>query len=209
MRIVAFYKDKGGVGSTTAVANVAAEVAHRGQRVAALDLDPAGHLLAWSRLGAGVLSKVVEQGDPDPQALRSRLDALRRERIDMVLLDCAPSASDAALAAVLLSGLVVVPATPSALDVVALRQTTRLLRRVRRGGRPSIALLPSRVTATAMGRDLAAVLASEGLPVLPAIAQRAEVAKATVRGLTVVEAFPSSASADAVRALTSALEELI
>ncbi len=44
MRVVAMINQKGGVGKTTTVANLAAALAARGQRILAIDLDPQSHL---------------------------------------------------------------------------------------------------------------------------------------------------------------------
>ncbi len=44
MRKIAILNQKGGVGKTTTVVNVAAALAHKGQRVMVVDLDPQAHL---------------------------------------------------------------------------------------------------------------------------------------------------------------------
>jgi len=208
MRTIAFFKNKGGAGATTAVANLAAEIDHMGKRVWCLDLDPARHLAAWANLGEGLLSRVVQGFDGEPVALKERLAELRQAKTDLVLLDCPPGYLDAGLAAVLLADLAVIPSTPSPLDLLALRDAVRLVRAVRRGGRPVLALLPARVTPTGLGRDLVEALGAEGLPVLPPIRQRVEVAKASMDGMTCREVARSSASTAEFTALARAILEI-
>jgi len=94
MRTVAVSRTKGGVGATSITANLAAELAHRGRRVAALDADPQRSLAAWAGLGTGVLAGIVEPIEAD--ALDGRLDELKRTA-DVVLIDCPPAFVDAGL----------------------------------------------------------------------------------------------------------------
>ncbi len=47
MQIVAVINYKGGVGKTTATANLAAELAWRGHKILVLDLDPQASLTQW------------------------------------------------------------------------------------------------------------------------------------------------------------------
>jgi chromosome partitioning protein len=44
MHVIAVTQQKGGVGKTTSVANIAAALAERGERVLAVDCDPQGSL---------------------------------------------------------------------------------------------------------------------------------------------------------------------
>lgn len=74
-------------------------------------------------------------------------------------------------------------------------------------GRQRIALIPSRVTATGLGRELHDALRKIGEQVLPAIGQRVAVAASALDGKTVGEFAASSTSAEEFRALARAVEK--
>ena len=57
-RVIAVANRKGGVGKTTTVVNVAAELGSRGRRVLVVDLDTQGH----ASLGLGVVARHAEPG---------------------------------------------------------------------------------------------------------------------------------------------------
>ena len=200
--MIAACKLKGGVGATSIVANLAGELIALGRRVVVLDCDPQRSLASWAGLGSGVLSSIVETADAsDPVSFKARVDAAL-SAADHVLIDAPPGFTDAGLVA----DLVLIPSGPSPLDLLATREAVRLVRESRTGGRPRIGLIPSRATATALGRELLGELRGIGEPVLPAIGQRVVVATSAIDGLTVGEFARSSAAAGEFRALARAVE---
>jgi chromosome partitioning protein len=210
MAVIAAAKLKGGVGATSIVANVAGELAALGRRIVVLDADPQRSLTSWAGLGSGVLSRIVEAADAnDPVAFKARVDAARRGA-DHVLIDAPPGFTDAGLVVALVADLVLVPSGPSPLDLLATREAIKLVRESRaKDGRPRIALIPSRVTATGLGRELLAALRGIGEQVLPAIGQRVVVAASALDGKTVGEFSGSSAAAEEFRALARAVEKAV
>ena len=208
MAVIAAAKLKGGVGATSIVANVAGELAGRGRRVVVLDADPQRSLTSWGGLGSGVLSRIVQAADAsDPAAFKARVDAAKRAADD-VLIDAPPGFTDAGLVVALVADLVLIPSGPSPLDLLATREAVRLVREARgKDGRPRIALIPSRVTATGLGRELQDALRRIGEQVLPAIGQRVAVAASALDGKTVGEFAGTSTAADEFRALARAVEK--
>ena len=106
MAIIAIIQQKGGVGKSTITANLAGELVSFGRSVKVLDLDPQQSLANWSKLGDGLLGKIVEAlAINSPQAFRAKVSSLSNNA-ERVLLDCPPGLPDAGIMAALLADLV-------------------------------------------------------------------------------------------------------
>jgi chromosome partitioning protein len=147
-----------------------------------------------------------------PRQFRAAVDAAAA-RASRVLIDTPPGFADPALLAALCADLVLLPAGPSPLDIMAARDALALAREARqqRGGdRPIIRFVPSKVVArTTLGRDLPDSLADLGEPALPGIGQRTIAAEAALSGLTVREAAMGSACQVEFAALAAAVEKVL
>jgi chromosome partitioning protein len=211
--IIAVTGRKGGIGKSTITANLAAELAAHGQRVAILDTDPQQSLVAWAHLGTGFLATCVTAIETThPERFQAAVHAAALAATH-VLIDTPPGFADPALLAALLADVVLLPAGPSPLDMLAAREAlalTRDARRQRGGTKPVIRFVPSKVQAhTTLSRDLIVSLAGFGEAVLPAIGQRVAVAEAALHGLTVREHVPNSVAHTEFMALAHAVEEIL
>jgi chromosome partitioning protein len=208
MAIIAVAGRKGGVGKSTIVGNLAAELAALGSRVIVLDADPQHSLAAWAAQGEGILSRCVEKvkgGDAKARAAE--------KAADLVLIDTPPGLPETAYQAALVADLFLLPCGPSPLDLFSLKETLSLALRARaerRSKRPRIRFVPSKVLMnTNLGRDLSASLEEMGRKVLPPIGQRVVVAEAVMRGLTVFEYAPNSISRMEFRKLAKVLHKIV
>ncbi len=212
MSVIAITGRKGGIGKSTITANLAAELLARSLSVVVLDADPQRSLVAWAGLGDGVLRVLVQSVDAmHPRQFRAAVDAAAG-RASRVLIDTPPGFADPALLAALCADLVLLPAGPSPLDIMAARDALALAREAqaqRGGGKPLIRFVPSKVTRTTLGRDLAESLADLGEAALPGIGQRTIAAEAALSGLTVREAAMGSACQEEFAALAAAVEEVL
>lgn len=102
------------------------------------------------------------------------------------------------MVAALLSKLVLIPVTPSPLDIWAAEKAVELVREARkeRGGvLPRSALVPSRlITGTLLAREIHETLMRLGEPIAPPITQRVAVVEAAVAGTTLTRYAPRSAA---------------
>ena len=131
---------------------------------------------------------------------------------ERIIIDTPPGFTDPALLAGLLADLMLLPAGPSSLDIMAARDAIELGRQARKergDGKPVLRLVPSKVNNTRLGHELPSSLRELGEPVLPAIGQRAAVAEAALTGLTVREFARTSPAAEEFATLAKAIERAL
>lgn len=116
MIVIAVCNTKGGVGKTTLTAALAVRAARDSKRVALVDLDPQGSLVAWwTRRGKVDNPTIFEGADTASDAVES----LQQTGWDWVFIDTAPAFLQLIADAIEVADLVVIPIKPSALDLLA------------------------------------------------------------------------------------------
>ena len=130
-----------------------------------------------------------------------------------MILDCPPGLPDTGMMAALMADIVILPATPSPLDVIASKAALELIRDVqkqRARGRPLIAYAPSRIMQnTVLARDLEKTLAPTKENILPGITQRTAIAESVLMGLTLREYAPSSKGVKEFTDMATAIERMV
>ena len=187
--IIAAAQPKGGVGKTTLTISIAAELHRRGKTVALVDADPQRSACKWAE--PGKLKFPVYEISLTNQHVRN----WHREIIHVaanyhyVVVDTAPNVR-ALRASIGVSSLVLVPCTPSGLDLEAIVRALEIIDAARPGrqGFPSLIVVPNRVDArTLEGRQLVEELTGFGEVIGPPIGDRAAFVRAFSAGRSVAE----------------------
>jgi len=198
--ILALAQRKGGVGKTTLAVNIAGELCRRGLDVGLVDADPQRSACLWAELGQ--LSFDVHEmslRESVPQWAQS----IRELPHTHVIMDCAPH--DRILgAACALASLVLVPCTPSGLDLEAAAQTLSIVKAVRHRRRSDLGVIfvPNRVDSrTLEGRQLVDELTGFGESVGPSIGARSGFVRAFSAGLAIRDFDPFGLAATEITRL--------
>jgi chromosome partitioning protein len=178
--IIAVANLKGGTGKSTLAVNLACFAATAGERTLLVDADPQGTAAAWVEADDGdrpemLAVETLPLGDGDPDAWADQLFALAA-RYSRTVIDMPPQLDHGTDAVLYLADAMVIPVTPSAIDLRATAKTLSRVRQVQRSRdrRPACLLVPNRVDQrTAMGRTLQGALRDLDVQVAPPISQRA------------------------------------
>jgi chromosome partitioning protein len=201
--VITIAQQKGGAGKTTLAAHLAIAWAGQGHRVALVDIDPQGSLVAWHSLRAEWLGE--DRIGLDFAAItgwRTAAEVERRARDhDIIVIDNPPHAETEARLAIRAATLVVLPVQPSPMDVWATRPTLDLAAREKVTALLVLNRVPPRANLT---DSMLAKLAELGATVADArIGNRVALAAALADGLGISEAAPSSRAAAEIAAVAA------
>lgn len=197
MFTVAVLSQKGGTGKTTLTLHLAVASERAGRAAAVIDLDPQASAAGWKDTRAGETPAVV----PVPSSrLPQALEAARAGGAALTLIDTAPHATDAALAAAEASDLVLIPCRAGILDLRAIGTTARAVKLAGKKAYVILNAMPPR--APNVLADASAAVAVHGLQVAPVtLQQRAAYGHALTAGQTAQEYDPLGKAADEIAQL--------
>lgn len=202
MKVIAFLSQKGGAGKTTLAVHTAVAAHEAGLGVVLIDTDPQKSATVW---GEARQDDAPVVATADVSDLRRVLDAARRDRMGLAIVDAAPHAAPAAASIARAADLVAIPCRPTAFDLAAVEGAVRIAKAA--GVRAAFVLsaCPFRAPEIAETRD---ALGSYGLPVAPVeITERRAFARAVASGRAVTEFEADGKAAGEIRALWSWLQE--
>jgi chromosome partitioning protein len=213
-QIIASGNLKGGTGKTTIAVNLACALATRGLEVVLLDVDPQASAREWAR--SGLLPIRVEAAPPINLTGGGRWLARATElanRVDALVIDLPPVIVPAIASAMMIADLVVVPVTPSAVDVSPTEQVLRMIRiarESRRDGRPKALLVPNRTDpGGAYHEATRAAMGSLRERWAPAVRQHIDHVDAFALGSWTGRYAPNSEATADILALADAVEQTL
>ncbi|MGY4320304.1 AAA family ATPase [Bradyrhizobium sp. JR3.5] len=142
--VISVAQRKGGVGKTTLAVLLAAELDRRTGVVGLVDADSQASACHWAE--PGNLSFPVYQLDPETRPVAEWARLMRQIPHQIIVVDSAPN--DRVLGAVLaVANIVLMPCTPSGLDIEATARTIDIVREVRAARRTALRamIVPNRV----------------------------------------------------------------
>ncbi len=201
MRTICLLAQKGGTGKTTLCLHLAVLANELGRDAVILDIDPQGSSSSWRRRRQ-LESPVVERCTAED--LEQKLSDLAAQGRDLVLLDTAPHSSHDAATAVTLADLVLIASRPAILDLEAIGESVKIVKR--QDARGAVVLNacppPNIFGETAIVREAREAVAAYGLPVSPVgVSQRAAFSHALIDGHAVTEFESKGKAAAEIRSL--------
>ena len=196
MQTIALISQKGGAGKTTIATALTVAAVRAGFAGVLVDLDPQASAAQWSDLREAEAPIVTST----PAArLTAVLTAAQAAGADIAVLDTAPHAADAALAAARASDFVLIPCRPSTADLVAIGASIDLIRIADKPGAVVINAAPAANPIT--GQALTAI-AGYGVNACPVVVhQRIEHVHAFTSGLSASESAPNGKAASEINEL--------
>ena len=192
--IISFVNQKGGVGKTTTAINLGASLVRKNRSLVLIDADPQGSATHWHAVENNRAFDVLHY--PMPMQ-NSDIEMIAANHVD-VLIDAPPAIGEITESVLSVSDLVVVPVSPSSLDIWSCRETLEMIQEVGQA-RPNIEarlLITKKIPGTRVGREAREAVGVFGFDLLETeLCQRVAYIDAVTNGVSVMQYAPSSKAA--------------
>ena len=163
MKTIAIISQKGGAGKTTIAIHLAVAAERLGMKTALFDLDPQASASSWSDKRNSPSPAVVSA---QAARLPGLLEQAASQSADLVIIDSAPNADAASLAAARAADLILVPCRPAAFDLNAIGTTLNL---AAVAGKPAYVVLNAVPPHGKVGEEARNALSAGGVKVAPPV----------------------------------------
>jgi chromosome partitioning protein len=195
MQTIALISQKGGAGKTTLAVHLAVAAHLAGLRVAMVDLDPQATCRKWGdKRGAS-----PEVASDHAERLAHLMHAARLNGVELLVIDSAPNADRASLAAARAADLILIPCRPAAFDLEAIEATRDLCTIAKK---PSVIVINAAPIRSLIVEEARTGLEAQGAIVSPIVVHgRVAFSHAVIDGRTAMEYEPDGKAASETLAL--------
>lgn len=198
--IISFVNQKGGVGKTTAAINIGSSLARRNHRLVLMDLDPQGSAVKWQAMEGNQAFDVIHQ----PGNLISSDVETLTTTYDYVFIDTPPTIDGITWKILAASNTVVIPVSPSPLDLWACTDILNTIKWVQQR-HPDVEakiLINRKIPGTRLGREIRDALKEFKTSIFDTeLCQRVAFVEAMKYGVSVMQYAPGSKAAHEVEQL--------
>ena len=192
--IISFVNQKGGVGKTTTAINLGASLVRKNQNLVLIDADPQGSAVTWHSIEENQAFEIIGH----PGKLTQTDIEILEAAYDYVIIDAPPAVNDKVETILKASDLVILPVTPSSLDLWSCKETLDRLEsksEVPLNGRVRL-LINRKIPGTRVGREVRQALEKFDTPVFETeLCQRVAYIEAMRFGVSVMQFAPGSKAA--------------
>ena len=190
MLTIACLAMKGGTGKTTLSCALAIAAERGAMRTALIDIDPQASAATWGDRREANSPAIISAQAP---RLAPVLEAARNACAALAIIDTAPHASDAALAAARAADLILIPCKPSVADLAAIGTSVDI---ARMAGKPTLSVINQATVGSTLIAEARDAIAGYGIACAPAVVHhRLDHVRAFTEGLTAQEYAPRGKAA--------------